>query len=228
MRGQTLVMLNRGDEARPYLDRVIEMDAARVDVTHHVIPSLAYVDWAWATDDVDLAERHAERAFSMAMKSGTPYLRVYAQACRGLSHIVAGRLDEAIKELGDALGFARRQRAGLESEARILADLANAYRLKGDFPNALSNATEAVTLAVARRHRIAECLGRIVRTHIFCGPAAPRNFGHAKQEFDRGECLAQETGVGIYASLIHAAKAKIADFTKTPGDEAALRVAGPA
>ena len=29
MRGQTLVMLGRGDEARLYLDRVIEMDATR-------------------------------------------------------------------------------------------------------------------------------------------------------------------------------------------------------
>ena len=113
MRGQTLVMLGRGDEARSYLDRVIQMDAARVDATHHVVPSLAYVELAWTQGDVSLAERHAERAFSMAMKSGSPYLRVYAQASRGLSHIVAGRLDQAIKELSDALGFARRQRAGL-------------------------------------------------------------------------------------------------------------------
>src|SRR5262249_4401878 len=48
MRGQTLVILGREDEARTYLDRIIEMDASQIDVIHHVIPSLAYVDLAWA------------------------------------------------------------------------------------------------------------------------------------------------------------------------------------
>ena len=64
--------------------------------------------------------------------SGNPYLRVYAQACRGLSHIVAGRLTSAIEDLSEALSFARSRKAGLENEPRILADLANAYRLNGD------------------------------------------------------------------------------------------------
>ena len=118
-----------------------------IDVTHHVIPSVAYVDLAWTVGDAQLAERHSERAFSMAMKSGSPYLRVYAQACRSLSHIVAGRMDEAIRDLVDALGFARRRKAGLENEHAILADLANAYRLKGDFTSSISAASEAINFA---------------------------------------------------------------------------------
>jgi tetratricopeptide (TPR) repeat protein len=154
MRGQTLVMLGRFDDARTYLDRVIEMDAAHVDVTHHVIPSFAYVDLAWANGDVQTAERHAERAFSKAMRSGSPYLRVYAQACRGLSHIVAGRLDDAIKDLVGVLGFARRHKAGLENEARILADLGNAYRLKGEFASAVSTATQGIGIATHSRSRV--------------------------------------------------------------------------
>ena len=47
MRGQILVALGRGDEARPFLDMVIALDLAQVDLTHHVVPSLAYVEWAW-------------------------------------------------------------------------------------------------------------------------------------------------------------------------------------
>src|SRR5262249_52197438 len=74
MRGQTLVMLNRGDEAIGYLDRVIEMDNTHLDAISHVIPHLAYVDWAWAKGDTKLAEQHAEFAFSMALKTGNPYL----------------------------------------------------------------------------------------------------------------------------------------------------------
>jgi class 3 adenylate cyclase/tetratricopeptide (TPR) repeat protein len=208
MRGQTLVMLGRGDEARPYLDRVIEMDAASVDIIHHAIPSLAYVDLAWANGDIALAERHAERAFSMALKSGTPYLRVYAQACRGLSHIVAGRLDEAAKDLVDALGLARQQRVGLESEARMNADLANAYRLKGEFSSAISAATAAIRIATVRHTRFAECLARIVRAEALYASGGTCEGTDAKQELNRTEALVKETGIIILAPLIRAARAK--------------------
>ena len=79
MRGQTLVMLGRGEEARPFLDRILQSESGQVDPIHYVIPSLAYVDLAWAEGDVGLAQEHADRAFSLTIRSGNPYLRVYAQ-----------------------------------------------------------------------------------------------------------------------------------------------------
>ncbi len=209
MRGQTLVMLGRGDEARRYLDRVIEMDSSHLDAITHVIPHLAYVDLASANGDAQLAELHAERAFSIAIKRGVPYLRVYAQACRGISHIIAGRLDEAVKDLVDALGFARRQRAGLESEARILADLANAYRLKGEFASAASAAREAINIATVRHARVAECLARIVYAEALGASAGGNGSAEAEQELNRAEHLVQETGVMIFAHLIEGARAKL-------------------
>src|SRR5258708_6206213 len=151
MRGQTLVMLGRGKEARPLLDQILQLDSGQVDAIHYVIPSLAYVDLAWAEGDAALAQQHADRAFSLAVKSGSPYLRVYAQACRGLSHTIAGRLDSAIEDLSDALDFARSRKAGLENEARILADLANAFRQHGDVAAAFSAVDQAGSVA-AERH----------------------------------------------------------------------------
>ena len=168
MRGQTLVMLGRGDEARPFLDRILQSESGQIDPIHDVIPSLAYVDLAWAEGNVGLAQEHADRAFSIAMKSGNPYLRVYAQACRGLSHIVAGRLTSAIEDLSDALSFARSRKAGLENEPRILADLANAYRLNGDSATALTTVDEAIKVATERHARVPECLARIVRANCCC------------------------------------------------------------
>jgi class 3 adenylate cyclase/tetratricopeptide (TPR) repeat protein len=220
MRGQTLVMLGRGDEARAYLDRVIEMDAARVDATHHVIPHLAYVDLAWANGDAQLAKRHAEHAFSRAIKSGVPYLRVYAQACRGLSHVVAGRLDEAIKDFVDALEFARRRKAGLEGEARILADLANAYHLKGEFASASSVATEAINIATMRHARFAECFARIVHAGALSAAAGASESAEAEQELNRAERLVQETGVAIFAPLIQVARAKLGSVGEGPSKSA--------
>ncbi len=55
LRGQLLVMLGRGDEARPFLDRVINMSTEQINTTDHVMPSISYVDLAWAEDDVWLA-----------------------------------------------------------------------------------------------------------------------------------------------------------------------------
>jgi len=44
---------------------------------------MAYVDVAWAEGNVGLAQEHADRAFSLALKSGNPYLRVYAKPVAG-------------------------------------------------------------------------------------------------------------------------------------------------
>ena len=207
MRGQILIILGRGDEARPYLDRVIQMDDNQIDVTHHVAPSVAYVDLAWARHDTKLAAQHAERAFSMAVRSASPYVRVYAQACRGLSHIVAGRLDAAIEDLFEALSIARRRKAGLENEARILADLANAYRLKGDFDAALEAAAEAIHVATARCARLPECLARIVRAEALW--AGDNNRMGVEEELSLAQALIDETGGVIYEPLVRDLKARL-------------------
>jgi class 3 adenylate cyclase/tetratricopeptide (TPR) repeat protein len=204
MRGQTLVMLGRGDEARPLLDRIIRLDADQIDALHHVIPSLAYVDLAWASGNIGLAQEHAERAFSLAVKSGNPYLRVYAQASRGLAHTIAGRLTSAIADLSDALNFARLRKAGLENEPRILADLANAYRLNGDTANAFATVGEAIRVASERHARIAECLGRIVHADLLTRTGASEGIAEGRREMERARELVQETGAMLIGTLLDA------------------------
>jgi class 3 adenylate cyclase/tetratricopeptide (TPR) repeat protein len=213
MRGQTLIVLGRGMEARPYLDRVIQMDSNKVDATHHIAPSVAYVDLAWIEHDVHLAEQHAERALSMALNSGSPYIRVYAQASRGLSHLVAGRLDASIEDLTDVLNFARRRMAGLEHEARILADLSNAYRLKGDIANALRAGTEAIEVAARRCSRVPECLARIVRADALW--ASTKDAIQVKAELMQAQALMEETGAIIFKPLIEEIKSKLLHGTNT-------------
>lgn len=94
------------------------------------------------------------------------YIRFYAQACRGLSHIVRGKPTSATQNLSEALTFARSRKAGLESEPRILADLANAYRLSGDHAKAICAVDEAISVASGRHAPVAECLARIVRADL--------------------------------------------------------------
>jgi class 3 adenylate cyclase/tetratricopeptide (TPR) repeat protein len=201
LRGRTLVMLDQREEARPFLDRILQLENSQVDPVHHVMPSMAYVDVAWAEGNIGLAQTHAERAFSLAVKSGNPYLRVYAQACRGLSHIVAGRLDSAIEDLSEALRFARSRKAGLENEPRILADLANAYRLNGDTQNALTTAKEAIEVATERNARVPECLARIVHAELL-RPGTNDQKIAGKQELERAQALMDETGAVIFKAMI--------------------------
>jgi predicted ATPase/class 3 adenylate cyclase len=200
MRGQTLVMLGRGDEARPYLETVMKEPEETTDPIHFAIPSLAYVDLAWSKSDPSIAQLHAARAFSFAAKSGNAYLRVYAQASRGLAHLVSGHYSAAIDDLTTALRFARSRKAGLENEARILADLANAYLLKGDRTNALNFADEAIAVASSRHTRIPACLAHIVRAEIV-GAGSERQI-KAESDLKRARELIEETGAAIYQPLL--------------------------
>jgi class 3 adenylate cyclase/tetratricopeptide (TPR) repeat protein/nucleoside-triphosphatase THEP1 len=219
MRGQILIMLGRVEEARPYLDRLLS-NVDHVDFTHHVA-SVAYVDLAWLEGDARLAEEHALRAFSIAIKSGSPYVRVHAQACRGLSHILAGRLDAAVEDLAEALSFARRRKTGLEIEARILADLANAYRLKRDFAAALHCATEAIDVAAARCARIPACLAHIVRADVLWATtgAIDRVDGDLREARD----LIQKTGAIIYEPLLRDLETKLARHMRDPSGDPGAR-----
>jgi tetratricopeptide (TPR) repeat protein len=197
-----LVMLDRKEEARPFLDRILHLEGSQVDPVHHVMPSMAYVDVAWAQENVGLAQEHADRAFAIAIKSGNPYLRVYAQACRGFSRIIAGRFTSAIEDLSDALSFARSRKAGLENEPRILADLANAYRLNGDSAAALSTADQAIKVATERHARVPECLARIIRADLLLRSTTNDQKAEGRQELERAIVLMRETGAMLFETFI--------------------------
>jgi tetratricopeptide (TPR) repeat protein len=194
MRGQILVHLGRFDEARPYLDRMLQTDLDPNDITLH-LAHVASVDMAWAQDDAVLADWHAERAMVMANDSGSPYVYVSALACRGVSHLISGRFDLAADDLEKALSFARWRKAGLESEARLLADLASAYRLRGDLDRAERTVTEAIEVASARAARVSQCLARLVHAEVILQAGAP---DRAELELRNAQALIEETGARIY------------------------------
>ncbi|MBV9566035.1 MAG: AAA family ATPase [Bradyrhizobium sp.] len=222
MRGQTLVMLGRKDEARPFLDRIIQLEDGQIDTLHHVIPSWAYVDLAWVEGNVGLAQEHADRAYHLAIKSGNPYMRVYGQACRGLSHVVARRLTSAIQDFSDSLSFARSRKAGLEAEPRILADLANAYRLNGDDTTALATADEAIKVATERHARIPECLARIVRADLLLRSPLGDEIAKGRLEVAASKALMRETGAMLFEHFINKLDVDHVDALRVSNDRSAL------
>jgi adenylate cyclase len=149
MRGQTLAMMGRYDEARALATDLIASDEATVDVLHRLQAHATMADIAWGTGDETLATEHAAAAHRLGEKSGNPYLMVYGRAYAGLGQAMRGEYSEATTTLSDALRLARQRQAGLENEARMLCDLAYVQLRAGLADRARVTAEEAA--AVARR-----------------------------------------------------------------------------
>jgi adenylate cyclase len=120
--------------------------------------------------------------------------------------MTSGRFEAAADQLEKALSFARMKRAGLEGEARILADLADAYRLKGDLDSAGRTAAEAIAVASARAARIPECLARIVQAEVLLQAGAAERAG---LELPKVRALMEETGALLYQPLVQDLAEKI-------------------
>jgi adenylate cyclase len=149
MRAQILAMMGRPDEARPLLDALISADEATVDVLHRLVAHATQIDIAWGEGDAASAARHSDAGTTLAEKSGNPYLLVYARGYAAIAQSLRGEHEAAVRTLTEALAYARRRQAGLENEARLLADQAHALMRAGQTGRAAAVADEAA--AVARR-----------------------------------------------------------------------------
>jgi adenylate cyclase len=81
----------------------------------------------------------------------------------------------------------------------MLADLANAYRLKGDLDKAARTAAEAIEVATARAARIPECLARIVQAEVLLRAGDAER---AKLELPKIRALMERTGTRLYQPLL--------------------------
>ena len=149
MRSQILAMMGRFDEARALAAELIAGDEASVDVLHRLLAHATMTDIAWGLGDAALGAEHSAAAHRLGEKSGNPYLMVYGRAYAGLGQTMRGEFSEATTTLSETLREARRRKAGLENEARMLGDLAYVQLLAGLSERGRATAEEAA--AVARR-----------------------------------------------------------------------------
>ena len=169
MRSKILAMMGRFDEARMLAMELIEGDDATVDAMHRVLGHGTMTDIAWGQNDTATAARHAAAAHSLAEKSGNPYLVVYGRAFRGLGQAVCGEHSEATTTIGEALRFAREHHAGMENEARMLADLAWVQLRAGLTDRAQATAEEAAAVARKRGAKIWQAYAE----WVLVGPETP-------------------------------------------------------
>ncbi len=154
MRGQILAMMGRAEEARLLLDALIAADEATVDVLHRLLAHATHIDIAWSLGDAALASRHSERVMQLAERSGNPYLLVYGRGYAGLAQAMRGDYAGATTTLSEALAYARQRNAGLENEARLLADLAHVQLRAGLAERARATAEAAAAMARRRGAKV--------------------------------------------------------------------------
>jgi len=125
-------------------------------------------------------------------------LRVAAIASAGLARATAGEFAAAAELLREAIDFARSARAGLEFEARMLADLADALYRAGDLDAASVAVDEAVAVARRRTDRIAELHATLLRGLVLADAGDAKNDKEVGELISHAEELLNVSGAAIF------------------------------
>ena len=205
-RPRMLVWLGRFDEAEQWLSRVLQVEPERIDPHVQFSPHAAAVELAWQLGDAGRAERHARMVDEYVAQSPTPYLRVVSLGCHGLAASARGDFAAAEGHFREALDLARGSKAGLEFEARLLAQLADTRRRAGHLSRALETAVQALEVARRRSDRLAECHAAIV---ITAAQALSGRSAQAEEALREATELLRITGAVALQPMLDAAQRQI-------------------
>ena len=162
------------------------------------IPHFASVEMAWGTGKSGLARPHATKVAQLAEESGTPYLRVAAMVCAGLAEATECQFSKGANQLREAINFARSARAGLEFEARMLADLSDTLYRAGNLEAALETAGEAVVVARRRTDRIAELHATVLRGLVLVAAGDTQQGEEVRKLIKHAENLLDISGAAFF------------------------------
>jgi class 3 adenylate cyclase/tetratricopeptide (TPR) repeat protein len=129
--------------------------------SHAVHPLIAYL-----RHDPSGALDHARLAVQRADELGSPIHAVMALEGMGAGSLAAGRVDDAVGALEQALVLSRDRHVARFEEASVLSFLAEACLLAGEGPKAIEVADEAVEVARAQHARVHECQALATRARV--------------------------------------------------------------
>jgi tetratricopeptide (TPR) repeat protein len=213
LRAQCFMYLGRFDDARTELDMLLAGLNDAVDLALQVMPRIAYVEMAALTGDAELAARHTAAATELSARSGSPYLQVHALAAQGIAQRLAMDDAKASRLFEEALELARETNSGLEYEARVLCELADAQFRMNLLPLALETAVAAVETAQQRRARVTECQAQLVLAGAQLTRPDAAGMKAAKQALERVERLIAETGALVYEPDVQRLRLRLAALT---------------
>jgi len=180
LRGRTLVMLDRQEEARPFLDRILELESSQVDP--FIMSCQAWRMWTQPGHRKTsgwLANMLTGHSPSRS-KSGNPYLR-------GLCPSQPGSFPHRFgKAYFGYRGFIRSSALRPMSKGRPGKRTAHPGRsgkclqTERDIQNSFSVVNEAIKVAIDRNARVPECLARIVHAKLLLSEPAIKRLPEAR------------------------------------------------
>jgi adenylate cyclase len=209
MRGGTLVLMGRLDDAQRELETVIRTATERDEVDLLVAPRYIYTELCWARGDPGAALEPAREALEIAEKLGSAISLVYGLGALGFARLLNGSPGEGARLIEKALEVARERHAGAEMEARLLSDLAEAHLACGETLAARDSAERAVDVARRRRSRAFECQAELVRARTLRVSGSPEP--DVLAALARVSALADETGAQLFVPFAHLERARLAE-----------------
>ena len=193
-----LVLLGRFEEAEVCLARALQIDRGSITFVVQHNAHAAAVDLALHRGDAAMAARHADEVAGYADQSGSPYLRVMALGCYGQARSAAGDHGAAADLFRQALAMGRQSRMGLESEAKLVAYLADCHDRAGEFGSRSRSPTKLFQIARRRSDRVAELHASIVAAHALTTSNDIERRPDAIMHLRRARHLSEVTGAAIF------------------------------
>jgi tetratricopeptide (TPR) repeat protein len=166
VRAEMLAIMGRLADAAADAKRATEILRVRRDPEWLCYALTLPSKLAWLSGGDDDGSSQAAEAVQVAEDTGNAAFTVVALQAVALSHLTAGRAQQAAAVCERALAMGRAKRSGLWTESSLLAYLARARLETGDGDAAILAADEA--LAVARRQgaEVLESLALLTRAQV--------------------------------------------------------------
>jgi tetratricopeptide (TPR) repeat protein len=211
-----LVMLGRFSEAEERLARLFQAEQADGELLHQGLPHFVAVELAWFRNDTLAAGWHAREIGRLANRAAVPYWLVLASYCQGLAAATAGEFTEADGFFQQALGAARRGKAALEFEARMLAYQADNLMRAGNSSRAGEVAAEAIGVARRKADRLGECHASLVMAKACLTQSGSQDTEQARRLLERANVLVDQTGAKAFEPMMLRVGTEVSD-TKNRG-----------
>lgn len=210
IRARLLIRMNRLEEARTCLQKMLSTDHGMDDpvirqITHHL-----HVELAAATEDAELAKKHVEIVVSLGRQYSSPYSKIFALWCSGLAEVSVENFMAAQHSFAQALDLIASSKVALEFEAEIQACLAECHHKQGNLELARQTAQINIGISKPRNNRLAECRALIVLGGVMSQKSEADARELALSLFDEADQLIKLTGARIYEPLLLAERSRLA------------------
>jgi class 3 adenylate cyclase/tetratricopeptide (TPR) repeat protein len=214
-----LIYLGRLDEAARLIETSLNLAIEAGELrTVNSMRGLT-VSHAWFSGDPAQALASARAQVNFAEQIVSPTLRISAYDSLGVALTLNEDFDGAVEAFETALGAARESGTLLQSEALVLANMAEACRGRGDLVRALSAAEEAVRVAAARRTAMHECRANLILGRVLLRGESEGRLEQAEVALDRAMSIVARTGARAYEPFV---RLELAELARQRGAEDAF------